>query len=474
MDSVTCKQFLAQWMEENKQQFHDLSDYLWEHPELGLEEFSAHEAITNLLKRHGFQVESGIGGMPTAFVATYGEGKPVIGINVEYDCLPGLSQKKDVPYQSPVIEGAPGQGCGHNLLGTAGVAGGIALRYLLEREGLKATIRLFGSPYEEASVGKPLAGRAGVYQGVDCFLDWHPWYTNHACYEICNSVFVVAFTFTGKGAHGSMPWLGRSALDSALLFAHALEILREHLPPDGPNKGPTINYTFTDVGAKFANVVPETTTVQLYGRAKTVEISQDMYQRIMDAAEGCAKATGTRVEPHLITYTHNKLPNVTLSKVVYDNLVQVGAPEFTQEEQAFAREIQRNAQLEEVGLDQTIQPFGPNDGPITDTSEFSWNAPYAAFNLTTAPKSGWHNWMVTACAGGSIGHKAIDKAAQIFAGSAVDLILHPELLEKAREEWQTCMDGREYHSLLPHDHQVPLGINRSIMDQYFPGRKKSV
>lgn len=468
------KKYVEEWLEENKEEFYNLSDFIWDNPELGLEEFSAFTAVTKILEEHDYKVESGIGDMPTAFIATYGTEGPVIGVNVEYDCLPGLSQEKDKPFPSPIIEGAPGHGCGHNILCGAAVKVGIALRYVIEKYNLKATIKLLGSPYEEASVGKALVGRVGGYKGVDCVLDWHPWHYNKADYDKCNSVFVINFNFKGKMSHGAYPWIGRSAFDAAMLFGHALEMLREHIIPSGPDAAHTINYTFTDVGAEFANIVPDRTVVQLYGRFSTLDVSKDAFNRIMDAAEGCAKATGTTVEPKIITYTHNKIPNKILAEVVHSNMQRYGAPGFTKDEQNFVKEMQRYSKLEPTGLKTDIDPFGPSETIICDTSEFSWNAPYATFWLAMGPTSGWHNWMITACAGNTIGHKTMDRAAQIISASAIDLITNPDIIDKAKVEWKERMGSNTYECLLPEGHKAPLGVNASVMNKYFPNRKKHI
>lgn len=474
MNVKEIKQYTETWLEENKQQFYDLSDFIWDNPELGLEEFSAYTAVSKLLQEHDFEVENNIGNMPTAFIATYGTQGPVIGINVEYDCLPGLSQEKDKPYPSPINEGAPGQGCGHNILCATAVKGGVALRYALEKFGLKATIKLFGSPYEEASVGKAIVGRTGTYKDVDCFLDWHPWHYNKADYDKCNSVFVLKFNFKGKMSHGAYPWQGRSAFDAAMLFGHALEMLREHLIPSGPDAAHTINYTFTDVGAEFANIVPDRTVVQLYGRFSSLDVSKDAFERIKNAAEGCAKATGTTVEREIITYTHNKIPNKTLAEIVHNNMEYYGAPNFSESEQNFVKEMQKCYGLEPTGIRTDIDPFGPSETIICDTSEFSWNAPYATFWLAMGPTSGWHNWMVTACAGNSIGKKTMDRASQIMSASAIDLIINPEIIEKAKEEWKERMGENTYQCLLSVDHNPPFGINAAVMNKYFPNRKKGL
>lgn len=475
MDTNRIKDYLNEWLEQNKQEFYAAADDLWEHPELGLEEFHAFDLLTGLLKKNGFSVESGQGGMPTAFVAAYtwGTGGPVVGINAEYDCLPGMSQKKDVAYPCPVQEGAPGQGCGHNLLGTSAIFSAVALRYAAEKFQIPCTIRVLGSPYEEASVGKALIGRAGVYRDLDLIMDWHPWNYNRADYDKCNSVFVMKVNFHGKSAHGAYPWEGKSALDAGMLFGMALEMLREHVKPNGPDAASTINYTFQNCGPTFANVVPDITTVQLYGRFANMETSQDAFQRVKNCAEGAALATGTKADFEMVTYTHNKIPNRTLAEVVHKNLAHYGAPEFTQEEQNFVKEMQAYMGVEPTGLDTSIQPCGPSETVICDTSEFSWNAPYVTFWITMGPQGvGWHNWMITACAGGSIGKKTMDRAAQVMTSSFIDIVTSPETVEKARAEWKERMAGRTYECLLPEDHTAPLGVNRDTMEKYFGEREE--
>lgn len=413
--------------------------------------------------------------MPTAFVASYtwDTGGPVVGINAEYDCLPGMSQKKDVAYPCPVQEGAPGQGCGHNLLGTSAIFSAVGLRYAAEKFQIPCTIRVLGSPYEEASVGKALIGRAGVYRDLDLIMDWHPWNYNRADYDKCNSVFVMKVNFHGKSAHGAYPWEGKSALDAGMLFGMALEMLREHVKPNGPDAASTINYTFQNCGPTFANVVPDITTVQLYGRFADMETSQDAFQRVKNCAEGAALATGTKADFEMITYTHNKIPNRTLAEVVHKNLAHYGAPEFTQEEQDFVKEMQTYMGVKATGLDTSIQPCGPSETVICDTSEFSWNAPYVTFWITMGPQGvGWHNWMITACAGGSIGKKTMDRAAQVMTSSFIDIVTSPETVEKARAEWKERMAGRTYECLLPEDHTAPLGVNRDTMEKYFGKREE--
>lgn len=470
MEHNDIKDYIFQRMEGHKQEIYELSDYMWEHPELGLEEFEASSRIKDVLAVHGLTLESGIGGLPTSFIATYGKDYPVFGLNVEYDCLPGLSQKKASNTPDPLIPGAPGHGCGHNILGPAAVWAGIALRHAMEGFTIPGTIKIFGSPYEESSVGKPVMGKTGAYKGVDFILDWHPWSDNRADYDTCNSVFIVQYSFTGKTCHGASPWEGRSALDAGMLFGHALEMLREHLVPGNPAAAHTINYTFSDTGPAFANVVPDKAAIIIYGRFNDIAVAQDAYRRVGLCARGAAISTETTVFERLITFTHNKIPNKTLAEIVHKNLEQLGVPEYTEEEQERVKRMQEAAGLDPVGLETEIEPFQFSEAFITDASEFSWNAPYATFDLALGPKGGWHNWMVTACSGSSIGKKCMDKAAQILACSAVDILLSPELIDNAKEELMERLDGRTYESLLPDDYEPPIGFNRSIMEQFFPDR----
>ncbi|MDR2770771.1 MAG: amidohydrolase, partial [Clostridiales Family XIII bacterium] len=226
------KQRIAAYIEENRDAYHKLSKAIWDKPELGMEEYEAHRLHTEFLRERGFRVETPVAGMPTAYVATFGEGRPVIGFSAEYDALPGLSQQV-APHKAPISPGAPGQGCGHNLLGVAAVLAACSLKDAMQKQGLSGTIKLFGTPAEELCIGKPFMGSQGVFDGVDIVLDWHPWAGSAVNYSTCPAYFNVKYHFHGRTAHGNAPWHGRSALDAAILQAHAIELLREHYPP-GP------------------------------------------------------------------------------------------------------------------------------------------------------------------------------------------------------------------------------------------------
>lgn len=466
MDGSAIKKFIKIWIEESKPEFDACSQYLFENPELGMQEFKASEFLTTLIEKHGFTVTRGVGGMPTAFSASFGTGKPVIGFSAEFDCLPGLSQKS-VSHKEPVIEGAPGHGCGHCLLGPGGIQGAIALRYAMEKFRLRGTVKVFGTPYEEMSVGKAFMARAGVFDGIDAFLDWHPFFNKTFVHRYNNAYCNKKYHFRGLSAHGNSPWNGRSTLDAAVMMANALEMLREHIRPGTEDAASTINYTFSDVGAEYPNVIPDHSSVWIMARFPTLEILSDAMERIDNCARAAALATGTTLEVEFIAATHNSLPNKTLGQVVYDNVEAIGPMPVCDEEQAFVKDLQKNAGNDPVGIVQEHMPPCEIDAAVTDVSEYSWIAPLATVWLGIMPGPVLHNWVITAAAGSSIGKKAIGYAARILASSAVDLLLDPEILRKAQAEHKEALNGRIYECLIPDDIQPPLSLNRAIMERYF-------
>ena len=457
-DIAKIKSGALSWNNKNAQEFYDLSKLQWDNPELLLQEFESSKVLSDKLKSYGFTVDYGIAEMPTAFTAVYGSGAPVIAINCEYDALPGMSQKSDVAKPSPVTEGAPGQACGHNLLGTAGVKAAISVRKALEEYSLPGTVMVIGAPAEEMVTGKPILGKHGVLSGADAYLDWHPWSYNRVDAETCNAAFWVKYHFKGKACHGNAPWHGKSALDGAMLFAHAIELLREHLEPGNPpDAATTVNYTID--GPKVANIIPPKTSVVCVGRFVTTDAAVEARERIENCAKGAALATGTEVEAEVISASHHKIPNEVLSKLMHDNLKELGLPTFTEEEQRLAANIQKEMGVAQTGISTTLRPFGGGSTVVTDTSEYSWNAPYATAWIAMAPENiGWHNWGVTFCAGNSMGQKGMDKAADLIAVTAIDLFCNPEILARAKEEWLERLNGETYSSLLPDDYTPPYNF----------------
>lgn len=301
------KRMVIDFVEDYSNRMCEISQAIWGFAELGLEEVQSAALLAEELEKHGFSVKREVAGMPTAFEASCGLGKPVIGIIAEYDALPGLSNHA-VPYRSPIREGAPGHGCGHNLFGTAGVASAIALKKVIEKFHLSGTIKLFGTPAEEICIGKPYMAKDGYFAGIDAFLDWHPDEITTAYYRTCNSYSSVKFEFHGVSAHGNKPWIGRSALEAAELMGVAANFLRGHLDPGNPPDGAsTINYTYTRCG-EYPNVIPDTAEAWYVYRIPTREELEAVHQRILGCAQGAAMATETTLEVKVLTGTHELIP----------------------------------------------------------------------------------------------------------------------------------------------------------------------
>ena len=461
------KEYATSWIDRHREVFYPYSDAIWSFAELGCEEYRSSNLLVKLLRGYGFEVEAGVAGMPTAFVARWGTEGPVIGINCEYDALAGLSQRA-IQEKDPVTEGAPGHGCGHNILGVGSVMAAVAIKEWLLKSRNKGTVTVLGAPAEEICVGKPYMARAGLFKGIDAFIDWHPWAFNGARYDTCNAYFNIKYHFYGRTAHGNAPWEGRSALDSAVLMAHALELLREHIPPGHADAANTINYTFSDVGPEYPNVVPDRSTLWVIGRITSSEEMESIIPRIHKCAEAASLATGTDWEKEFVTATHEKIPNKTLSSVLNRNLEEIGPPKFDKEEQKMARKMQKNFEVEEGGLSEELLSFGEGASAVTDNSEYSWFAPFAMVWVSGAPAGiGWHNWQVVACSR-ILGKKTMVVASKVLAASAVELFLQPQVIEEAKRELSQRLSGRAYQSLIPEEIAPPIQINRDTMERYRP------
>ncbi len=432
-----------------------LSDALWRLAETSLREHRSADRIADYLEAEGFSVERGVAGMPTAFVARWGRGDPVIGVLAEFDALPGISNVTE-PRREPIEPGAPGHGCGHNLFGSGSAGAAVAAKAVLEKEGRPGTVIVYGSPAEETLVGKVYMARDGVFDDADVVLDWHPGDDTKAGYERSRAMNNFAVEFFGKTAHGAAdPWNGRSALDAVELMNHAVNMMREHLPPSI-----RIHYVIED-GGGAPNVVPDYARVWYYVRDLERDGVEKAYAWMLKAAEGAALATETTHEVTLTTGVSSYLLNRTLTELLDRNLREAGAPEWTEEEQAFAREIQRATGKEEKGMFTGIEGLPeeevPAQGGSTDVAEVSRIAPTAKISVASAPVDApWHAWPVVATGGMSIGHKAMLTAARTLAATIVELAVSPEIVAQARAEFDERTDGEPYQSPIPADQAPPL------------------
>jgi aminobenzoyl-glutamate utilization protein B len=445
-------------MDARAEHFGKISRQIWEFAEVGYKETRSSALLRDELRAAGFTIAENIGGIPTAFTATWGQGKPVIGIMGEFDALPGLSQE-DIPDRKPRVAGAPGHGCGHNLFGAASAFAAIAVKeYLAERK-LPGTIRFYGTPAEEGGGGKIYMLRAGAFRDVDVALAWHPGDRNGASRRSSLANINAKFRFHGKPAHASgAPDAGRSALDALVLMAHAVDMLREHVPDVT-----RIHYIFTNGGAA-PNVVPDYSEGYFYARHPDMPVLDGIWSRIIKTAEGAAIATETRMEMELVNSVYNVLPNETISSLHEKNLQRLGGVRYTPEEQAFAEQLRKSFGERGLPLGSQEQVQSAEDprssgggGGSTDVGDVSWNVPTGQFTTATfVPGTPGHSWQSTACAGMSIGRKGMVLAAKTLALSSVDLLTDPKLVSAARADFEKRRGKLVYQSRVPADRKPPL------------------
>jgi aminobenzoyl-glutamate utilization protein B len=443
-------------VEKLTSQIDEISDTLWDCSELGLKEHQTAAYLVSILEKAGFQVERGVAEMPTAFVGTVGRGRPVIGILAEYDALPGVGNQP-VPERKPREDGvSSGHGCGHNLFGAASVGAAIALKQIMEEQRIEGTLKLFGTPAEETLIGKVYMVKAGVFDGLDAVLDWHPGTTNEVKNHSGRAMNNFEIEFFGQAAHAAGdPWNGRSALDAVELLNDGVNLMREHVMPTT-----RIHYVIPAAG-EAPNVVPEYTKVWYYVRDINRKKVQEYYDWILRIAEGAALATGTTHKVHLIAGAHEYLLNRPLQEAIQANLELVRAPEFTEQEQQFGHELQRYVGVEEVGFIGEVKPLAdepePPRGGSTDVAEVSYMAPTAGFSIATAAEGiPWHSWATTACHGMSAGRKGAVVAAKVLAATGADLLTNPDLVKSLDDFFQQATEGRSYVSPIPLDQKPPV------------------
>jgi aminobenzoyl-glutamate utilization protein B len=461
------------WIDSNKTHIIELSDEIWEYAELGLVEEKSMILLSGELERHSFRVEQCAAGMPTAFVATWSNGKgPTIGLMGEYDALPGLSNKK-VPWKEALRGGSPGHGCGHNIHGVTAVSAAIATQYAMKEKKILGTIKLYGCPAEENYDGKVFMVRAGLFKGTDACLSHHPGSFNTAGLSSSTAINSVKFHYYGKTSHAAgSPEQGRSALDAVELMNVGVNYLREHVIDKA-----RIHYVIEEGGGQ-PNVVPDYARSWYYIRAPERDQVDHIYARIVKVAEGAAMMTETTLRVEFLTGVYNLLPSKTLSEVIVANMREIGVPSCTEEDLAFAEEIAKSFPREQkidnlrksklpnweryIDVDMVADVLDPwNEGEVsggsTDVSDVSWQMPTMEFGTAAfvlgAPG---HSWQTVACSGTSLGHKSLIFAAKTMAGAALDLLTKPELLVSAKEEHAKKMQGRKYSCAIPDDIGPPL------------------
>ncbi len=454
--SLSEKERIIQQMDADLQKFGTVAHQIWDLAELGFLETESIGILQQHLRDAGFIIKTGVADMPTAFVAEYGSGKPIIGLLAEYDALPGMAQAA-VPTREPIEGQAAGHACGHHLFGVGSLAAAIHIKDWLEQTGSSGTIRLYGTPAEEGGGGKVYMVRAGLFDDTDAVLSWHPGDENNADAGSSLAAVSVRFRFKGIAAHAAgAPWRGRSALDGVEALNYMVNMMREHITPDS-----RIHYAILN-GAKAPNIVPAFAEVAYIVRHPDMKECRSMLERVINCSKAAAMGTETKVEHEIITGYFNKLPNKTLAEVMYANLEIVGGVDYTEEERQFAANIMESYESDGKTPESAseVKPFElilKGMGGSTDVGDISWVRPTTGMRAATwVPGTVAHSWQAVAAGGTSIGHKGMMVAAKTLTLTAIDLMLQPEKLTAAEEELLERRGEEFTYEALLGDRQPPL------------------
>lgn len=466
----------AEWIQNNKQNFTEISDKIWEFAELGFQEYKSSELLVKTLEENGFNLNKGVASIPTAFVGSYGNGKPTIAVLGEYDALPGLSQITE-PVRKPLKEGAPGHGCGHNLLGVAGIGAVLAVKKAIDEGKMKGTIKYYGCPAEEVFNTKGyMINPGGVFEDIDISITWHPGIFNGIAVQSNTAMNSVFFKFYGKTAHAAAdPYHGRSALDAVELMNVGANYMREHIIPDA-----RLHYVITN-GGLAPNVVPDEAEVHYFVRSPERYQVDELYERLINVAKGAVLMTETRLEIDFFSGTYNPVRNDVVNNVIYEKMKDLGPPLFSKEEISFAEELKKTVpppdftgmkkivppDLWERAIENLSKPLFYTVSPpfgkgtvaagSTDVGDVSWYTPLGEFGTACQIiGSPGHSWQNVVTSGMSIGHKGMINAAQVICLTALEFLNNPDLVNKAREEFTNKFKDKSYKSPFPEGYKLPL------------------
>lgn len=452
---IQLKKEVREFIDQKNELLIQVSDQIWEYAEIALHEYESSKLLEGILESEGFVVEKDVAGLPTAFVATYGSGSPVLGILAEYDALPGLSQD-DKPFKQVLRQEGAGHGCGHNLFGAGSLGAALGLKEIMEKHSLKGTLKLYGCPAEEDIGGKLYMAREGLFDDLDVCLAWHPGYKTSVDVDGSQAIDDLKIEFFGKTAHAAFdPWMGNSALDAVEMMAFGINLLREHVRPSV-----RIHYVIME-GGKVPNVVPEYAKVWLWVRDSDRAGVKEVVQKVEKIIEGAAIATGTKSKIHYLGSYHEMLVNIRGSQVMQKNLEMIGPPTYTDDEIDYARKIQKEAGVEEEGMRSEIKELEepPKDpvGGSTDVAEVSWIAPTLHLSTACAPYGiPWHSWAVVASSKHPIGYKGMILAAKVMATTGLDILLDPAALEDMKKEFKEKIKDYTYKSGIPPGQKPPI------------------
>lgn len=447
------KQTIIDFLSEHAEEYYQLSDNIWDTPEIRFTEFKSSQTLAKYMEHEGFSVEWGLAGIETAFRCKWGDGKPVIGFLAEFDALPNMSQVSGIAEKREITPNGNGHGCGHNLLGVGSLIGAIGAKHYLEVNHLSGTVVFLGCPAEEGGGGKTFMARDGCFDDLDCALTWHPGTANGIPPGIFLANSMMRCSFSGRAAHAAAcPELGRSALDALELMNVGIQFLREHIPSSA-----RIHYAITDTGGDAANIVQASASGIYQIRAPYTPTVMEIYKRVEKIARGAAMMTETEVDIEFLKATSNTMPNETLNEVMYNNMNLIPCPGNDSEGNDFAAAIVASQlpleKRQKKPLEDFVQKYTPSENPIpasTDVGDVSWVCPVAQIGTATWPVGTVpHSWQAVACGKSVFAHKAMLYAGQVIAASAIDIIDTPDILAKAWAELGRRTNGQPYKCPIP-------------------------
>jgi len=445
---------LDQNINNHQQQFEKIALQIWDIAEVGYQEYQSSSLLKDSLAKEGFRIENNVANIPTAFIAEYGEGSPVIGILGEFDALPGLAQSAS-PYKEKYKDNIAGHACGHHLFGAGSAWASVVVKEWLSSNNQTGTIRFYGTPAEEGGSGKVYMAREGLFDDVDVVLHWHPSSQNHARPRTSNSNKSAKFSFEGISAHAAgAPDKGRSALDGVESMNMMVNLMREHMPQDS-----RIHYVITK-GGLAPNVVPDEAEVYYYVRHPKRQMVEKLFNRVVKAAKGAAMGTETTVSFEVIHGNYSLMPNDTLQKIMHEKLSARGGVTYSSKENKFANTIYKTllSPTAQVGDQEKVLSYKPTHGHgSTDVGDVSWLVPTAGLRISTwVPGTAAHSWQAVAAGGTTIGLKGTKLAAEILSETAIEIYLDPSIASKAKQELEKRVgEGFNYVPLLG-DRKPPL------------------
>ena len=440
---------------KHKAKFENVALQIWDYAELGYLEKNSSSLLASSLEDEGFTIKRGLAGIPSAFIAEFNNGGPVIGILGEFDALPGLAQTTSPFKEIANNSNGAGHACGHHLFGAASAWAAVVIKEWIVKNNIQGTIRFYGTPAEEGGSGKVYMVREGLFKDVDIVLHWHPDDSNSANSRTSNSNKSAKFTFSGISAHAAgSPEQGRSALDGVEAMNHMVNMMREHIPQES-----RIHYVITK-GGLAPNVVPDLAEVYYYVRHPEMSVVEDLFLRVVNTANGAALGTDTKMSYEVMHGNFSLLPNDTLQKIVHKNLESLGGVKYNAQENEYASVMYETffEPDNQIGSQETVRPFKTSHGyGSTDVGDVSWNVPTAGFRAATwVPGTASHSWQAVASGGTSIGLKGAELAAKTLAKSAIEIYSNPSIIDEAKAELNERVgDNFEYKPLLG-DRNPPL------------------